>query len=330
MRKRRTYTNNRDYVKLNGYHYGYEFYLFAGNDYLSVHADASTINAGLGNDTVYLIGAYNQIAMHDGNDLFELSAGNNNNINLGGGNDQAKIYGSSNTINGGSGNDALTIKGNNNLVFFGQDNDAISVLGNNNTLLDGHESSYETRISVKGNGNRIDNSSHNNITVFHDGNPGWNETSIHGAGNFINIDTATITQSPSPGIFTHGTSVKVRSNGRNWRDNLGIAMNEGRKVNLVMDTPYADIIMDFGTAGANNKFDPFAFSLEVYRQSNVLLTINAPNAKLSKLPNSENNDIRYLLSTQNDVSKPYGFINLSQLDGKLNILLNTEIVFSHG
>lgn len=330
MRTRRTYTNNRDYVKLNGYHYGYEFYLYGGNDYLSVHADASTINAGLGNDAVYLTGAYNQIAMHEGNDIFALRAGNNNNINLGGGNDQAAINGSSNTITAGLGNDALRIEGNNNLVFFGQDNDAISVLGKNNTLLDEHESSYETKILVQGNGNRIDNSSHNNITVFHDGKPGWNETSIHGARNFINIDTATIKQSPSPGVFTHGTSVKVRSNGRNWRDNLRITMNEGRKVNLVMDTPAADIIMDFGTAGANNYFDTFALSLEVYRQSNVLLRINAPNAKLTKLSNGGSNNMQYLLWTENNTSKPYGLVDLSKLDGKLNILLNTEIVFSHG
>ncbi len=88
-----------------------------GKDVVSVTGGNDTINAGIGNDKVYLLAGNNLVTLDSGNDLVSVTGGND-------------------TINAGIGNDSVYLLAGNNKVSLGGGKDSVSITGNGSDTVD--------------------------------------------------------------------------------------------------------------------------------------------------------------------------------------------------
>ena len=158
------------------------FYLYGGNDFLSVHADRSWVSMGVGNDLLHITGANDTIIMSDGDDALNSTANTKRNlihrswIELGNGADRAYVTGSGNRISGGNHNDSIAAMGDDNIIDFGAGFDTGFIKGNRNTVIDVDGS---RSLMIRGFGNSFTGSA---AVVGSD-------TSISGTNNTVTVNS---------------------------------------------------------------------------------------------------------------------------------------------
>lgn len=320
------FTNNRDVVRIQGYQHGKKFFLLGGNDYLSVHADASTIFAHTGNDSVNLTGAYNWIDLGDGNDYFRLNAGNDNFIDLGMGNDSSDIFGNNNTIRDGFGNDTIRITGSRNTVYGGYDQDFVTIQGDNNTVdwfqSITHNNSGKKTLNIGGHDNYI-MATDSNINIFYDTqkratNNTQQRSIIRGWRNDIKVETA---NTPT----NHSMAVSLR-NIDYAGVNLNVNMQEGKTFSLDTRGSSTTIDLRFGSAGSDNVFRGFYFDIQAYSHSTTRLNIITNDSRHTIVDRGWVNGapLYTLEGPRGTPNLPWGSIIPSRIDSALSIFLNGQ------
>lgn len=319
------FTNNRDVVRIQGYQYGKRFSLLGGNDYLSVHADASTIDAHSGNDSVNLTGAYNRIDLGTGNDYFQLYAGNNNSIDLGEGNDSSDIIGNNNTILDGYGNDSIRITGSGNTVFGGYDQDNVTIRGNNNTVdwfqSITHNNSGRKSLNISGNNNLI-MAMNSNINISynrqHNSPDSRQRNVIRGQGNTVNVETANIPSDKSMSLSFFNNDFGSTK--------LNVNMQEGSIFSVDTRSLATTIDLRFGSAGSDNVFRGFYFDIQAYSHSTTRLNIITNDSRHTIVDRGWVNGapLYTLEGPRGTANLPWGSITTSRVDGPLSIFLNGQ------
>lgn len=319
------FTRNRDVARIQGYQYGKKFFLLEGNDYLSVHADASTIDAGSGNDSVSLTGAYNRIDLGSGNDYFQLYAGNDNYIDLGTGNDSSDINGSNNTILDGFGNDSIRITGSGNTVFGGYDQDNVTIRGNNNTVdwfqSITHNNSGRKSLNISGNNNFI-MAMDSNINISYNkqqNSPDSRQRNvIRGRDNTINVETAYMPSDKSMSLSLFNNELAIT--------NLKVNMQEGSIFSVEARNLVTTIDLRFGSAGSDNVFRGFYFDVQTYSHSITRLNIITNNSQHVLIDRGwvNGSPLYTLEGPRGTANLPWGSITTSQVNGPLSIFLNGQ------